>query len=538
MCDVQGGAILTGTTTVTALQVPPLDVNADHPGPRRARVLVVDDDQLLRTILRTALGAAGFEVIEAADGFEALEQLDRFDCSLILLDAQLPRLSGDDVLRRVRSRARTRTLPVIFVTANDALAHRLSGLAAGADDYVTKPFLVEEVVARVRTILRAHDAWRETIEVHERHRAALSKALAGAARQGTLEGAAALLCNAIADQHGVDAAALVRITADGRAVTLARAGRSMTTSTESLLERAGTGPWTERDPLQVFAPLETLEDGRPLAVLVAQLDDQVIDASAGLAAAIDCAAAISGMLLPRLAHRHHVEGNGAELRGLLTAGAFQSHFQPIVDLRTGDVVGAEALTRFADGSSPEARFGEASALGLGIQLEVATLTAAVAAARTLTPPTAWLSLNVSPELMLSPACETVRAVIDLRDRDVVLELSEQQLVTDYDAVRAALRSTGDGVRWSIDDAGSGFASLRHILQLEPAFIKLDRSWVQGVDADPAKQAMIAGLCHFADQTGAQLIAEGIETEPERAVLCDLGVTLGQGFLLGRPAPAA
>ena len=522
---------------MTALQVSLPDVNTEHPGSRRARVLVVDDDRLLRLILRTALVHEGFEVIEAGDGVEALEQLERFDCGLILLDGQLPRLSGNEVLRQVRSRARTRTLPVILVTADDAVSDRLNGLAAGADDYVTKPFAIEEVVARVRTTLRAHDAWRETIEVHERHRASLSKALAGAARQETLEGAAAVLCNAIADQHGVDAASLVRMTADGREVVLASAGRSMSPPDGTWLARAAAGPWAERHPVRVFAPLESLEEeGRPPAVLVAQLDDQVLDASAGLAAAIDCAAAISGLLLPRLLERHHVESDGAELRALLGARAFQSHFQPIVDLRTGAVVGAEALTRFADGSSPEARFGEASALGLGIELELATLSAAVAAAPSLVPSSAWLSLNVSPELMLSPACDEVRAVIDLRDRDVVLELSEQQLVTDYDAVRAALRSTGDGVRWSIDDAGSGFASLRHILQLEPAFIKLDRSWVEAVDADPAKQAMIAGLCHFAQHTGAQLIAEGIETEPERAVLCDLGVVLGQGFLLGRPAP--
>jgi EAL domain-containing protein (putative c-di-GMP-specific phosphodiesterase class I) len=94
---------------------------------------------------------------------------------------------------------------------------------------------------------------------------------------------------------------------------------------------------------------------------------------------------------------------------------------------------------------------------------------------------------------------------------------------------------GANIRLSIDDAGSGFASLRHILRLEPAFVKLDRSWVHGVDGDPARQALIAGLRHFADQTGAQLIAEGIERVEERDTLLDLRVDYGQGFLLGRPA---
>jgi EAL domain-containing protein (putative c-di-GMP-specific phosphodiesterase class I) len=128
-----------------------------------------------------------------------------------------------------------------------------------------------------------------------------------------------------------------------------------------------------------------------------------------------------------------------------------------------------------------------------------------------------------------------RQVLDLRDREIVLELSEQEAVSDYDGVRSAVSAAGAGVRLSIDDAGSGFASLRHILQLEPAFVKLDKSWVQGVDEDPSRQALIAGLRHFADQTGAELIAEGIETDRQRQTLLDLRVDYGQGYLLGRPA---
>ncbi|HET9443569.1 MAG TPA: EAL domain-containing protein, partial [Acidimicrobiales bacterium] len=86
------------------------------------------------------------------------------------------------------------------------------------------------------------------------------------------------------------------------------------------------------------------------------------------------------------------------------------------------------------------------------------------------------------------------------------------------------------------DAGAGFASLRHILHLGPAFVKLDRSWIHGVDADPARQALVAGLRHFAAQTGAELIAEGVEREVERQALLGLGVGYGQGRLLGEPAP--
>ncbi len=88
---------------------------------------------------------------------------------------------------------------------------------------------------------------------------------------------------------------------------------------------------------------------------------------------------------------------------------------------------------------------------------------------------------------------------------------------------------------AIDDAGAGFSSLRHILELRPAYVKLDRSLVPDVDRDPARQALVAGMQHFAAATDCRLIAEGIETEAESATLAGLGVTLGQGFHLGRPA---
>jgi EAL domain-containing protein (putative c-di-GMP-specific phosphodiesterase class I) len=117
----------------------------------------------------------------------------------------------------------------------------------------------------------------------------------------------------------------------------------------------------------------------------------------------------------------------------------------------------------------------------------------------------------------------------------VLELTEHDAVDDYGALRAALRDCEPAVRVSIDDAGAGFASLRHVVMLQPDFVKLDRCWVTGIDHDPTRQAMVAGLSHFARTTGCDLVAEGIELEEERRALSDLDVRFGQGFLLGRPA---
>jgi EAL domain-containing protein (putative c-di-GMP-specific phosphodiesterase class I) len=110
-------------------------------------------------------------------------------------------------------------------------------------------------------------------------------------------------------------------------------------------------------------------------------------------------------------------------------------------------------------------------------------------------------------------------------------------IDDYGAVRATLGHLPAGTSLAVDDAGAGFASLRHIIELRPRYVKLDMGLVRGVDGDPARQALIAGMVYFSRQTDCVLIAEGIETEAERRTLRQLGVGFGQGFLLGRPGPA-
>jgi EAL domain-containing protein (putative c-di-GMP-specific phosphodiesterase class I) len=91
--------------------------------------------------------------------------------------------------------------------------------------------------------------------------------------------------------------------------------------------------------------------------------------------------------------------------------------------------------------------------------------------------------------------------------------------------------------WAVYDAGAGYASLRHIIELRPRYVKLDRGLVTGINADPIRQALVAGMLHFASSIGVEIIAEGVETEAERLTLQELGVALGQGYLFARPAPA-
>jgi len=120
--------------------------------PEKRTVLVVDDEEYIRDLVRTALSFSGFEVAVAADGVTALNEAQRLQPDLIILDINMPGFDGFEVVRRLRDAADP--TPVIFLTARDSAEDKLSGFTKGGDDYVTKPFSLEELVARVEAVLR------------------------------------------------------------------------------------------------------------------------------------------------------------------------------------------------------------------------------------------------------------------------------------------------------------------------------------------------------------------------------------------------
>jgi diguanylate cyclase (GGDEF)-like protein len=218
----------------------------------------------------------------------------------------------------------------------------------------------------------------------------------------------------------------------------------------------------------------------------------------------------------------------------LSGQAFHPVFQPIVALATGDLLGFEALTRFGSGRRPDLCFADAWDVGLGVELEFATLRAALDEARRL-PPHVWLDLNVTPRLMAH--ARELRALFETADRPLVLEITEHEPVADYASLRDSVRSLGPGIRLAVDDAGAGAANFAHIIELKPDFVKLDMGLVHGVNTDLGRQALVVAMRHFAQEAGCHLLAEGVETPAEAETLVKLGVTLAQGYLFGRPARA-
>jgi EAL domain-containing protein (putative c-di-GMP-specific phosphodiesterase class I) len=245
--------------------------------------------------------------------------------------------------------------------------------------------------------------------------------------------------------------------------------------------------------------------------------------------------ATSSALLGERMHARRVERDLRHaLEDVLATRAFHPVFQPIVDLETREAVGYEALTRFDSGQRPDLCFADAWSVGLGSEFEIATLEVAVAAGRQL-PTGTWLDLNVSPRLLADP--ERLRPVLWQAGRPIVLEVTEHEVIQDYDLVRGAFHALGNDIRLAVDDAGVGIANFGHIIELRPDFVKLDISLVRRVNAHLGRQAMVVGMRHFSLTVGCRLIAEGVETEEEEATLRALGVEFAQGYLFGRPGPA-
>ncbi|WP_432544640.1 bifunctional diguanylate cyclase/phosphodiesterase [Kineococcus sp. SYSU DK002] len=206
-------------------------------------------------------------------------------------------------------------------------------------------------------------------------------------------------------------------------------------------------------------------------------------------------------------------------------------YQPVCELDGLRPVGHEALSRFPVGA-PDTWFADAARVGSGERLELAAVRAALAQRPA---GEGFLSLNVSPALATSPAL--ARALEGERLGTLVLEITEHEAVADYPALLRRLAPLREaGLRVAVDDAGAGFASMRHVLALEPDFIKLDMSLIRGIHLDGTRRALAASLTTFAHQTGALVVAEGIEDVRELHCLRGLGVSHGQGYHLGRPAP--
>ena len=391
-----------------------------------------------------------------------------------------------------------------------------------------------------------------------RERASILAALERIEPRGPLTEIAAAICEQLAAAPGLDTVAIWLFEgADAQTVGLAssvalplRVGSPIPRARAKYLRsRAAQGPWVERWQVRradgrygaavaaagiravAYVPLTNHHSVFGL-LTAGSLDPSPEPLFARLPNLVMHAAIISNLLGPGAdGLRRDAERRGP-IATIVAERAVTPVFQPIVDMVSGAVLGYEALSRFTLGP-PDLVFAQAAEVELGLELEDLCLDVAIAAAAAL-PRDMFLTLNASPSYLLDAGRLAGR--LAPLERDVVIEVSEHNPIDDYAAIRRAVAALGPRVRLAVDDAGAGFASLRHVIELRPDIVKLDVGLVRGLARDPMREAVVAGLAHYATQAGTTLIAEGVENELDRAALRRLGVRMGQGYLFGRPGP--
>jgi len=233
-----------------------------------------------------------------------------------------------------------------------------------------------------------------------------------------------------------------------------------------------------------------------------------------------------------------------QLFELVIAGRVRSVYEPIVDVKTHTVFGYEALARGPEGTalySAPALFSSATNEDLLFQLDCLCRRSGLDGARDF-PVGAKLFLNIRPTTIFDPGfrATALRQTLEgcgLQPSDVVLEISEQESISNFEIFREIRDYYGNlGFQIAMDDVGTGYASLESVIELSPEFIKVDRAFVAGIDQDPTRQQLLAALRTVADQIGARIIGEGLDTLEELETLGRLEIPFGQGWLFGKPHP--
>lgn len=224
-----------------------------------------------------------------------------------------------------------------------------------------------------------------------------------------------------------------------------------------------------------------------------------------------------------------------EMNDIIKSKRYQILYQPIFEYSTKSVIGFEALTRFQENKiseDTEGVFKIASAFGMAPQLELEVFKAAY---EQFAPASddQFLSVNLSPQTVESKAFCT--RFPTLPKHPLVLELTEHEAVENYASLNKKLDTlTRSGAKLAIDDVGSGYASFKHVVELNPEIIKIDANTIRGINEKKNKQGLIKAFVAYGSFTGTKIIAEGVETEAELDMLLSLGVKFFQGYLFSQP----
>jgi diguanylate cyclase (GGDEF)-like protein len=556
--------------------------------PADSVIMMVDDEELNLEVLQTLLEDAGYRrFVPTSDPLRAMDLLAEYEPDVVLLDLMMPGLSGFEILRLMRADDALRHVPVVVLTSSTDSDTKLQALELGATDFLAKPVDASELALRLRNTLSAK-AYRDRLANYDAvtglpngrlFTARLEAALRGAAHGGA--GGAVLQLNLsrfrqVSDAFGVSIAdsllkgvatrldlglrASGAVSLDGNEgvrATLCRFGGDEFTV---LLTGPGSGEAAEATARALLATLAGSFDaaGREVAlrgsVGIALFPDDGMESSmlvsnAGVALRHaeeeggGCFRFYSRELNLRSVRRLSMEG---ELRRAIERDELRLVFQPKVSVSTGRGTSAEVLVRWQHPErgliGPTEFIPLAEDTGLIVPLGEWVLRATCRQIR------AWrdaglrvprISINVAGQQFRGGALTaTVTAALaesGIPAQQIGLELTESEMMEDAPAnVRTLHELKTIGVTLAIDDFGTGYSSLSYLKRFPLDELKIDRSFVHRVDADPDNHAIVAAIIGMAHGLGLVAVAEGVETREELEVLRRHGCDECQGFLFSRP----
>ena len=534
--------------------------------PPRASILIIDDDENIRESLKLILQGSGFVVEEASNGRMGLEMVDRLAPDLVLCDVDMPVLNGHEVLAALRQNPTAAALPFIFLSGLADRNDVRSGMSKGADDYLTKPFGMQEVLDAVHT--RLGRAASVSHYADQRHYLALEQAVESFKKR---DDPVALLCVQI-DRFAEIIAGLEPAAVPSFQKEILLRLQSHFSGGERVFPIPGEGHC-------VLLPAERPEVALPVALaLLEKVKEPVgvgsrilrVSASIGISHRPTQGDSLDTLLgFARTAMALAVAEGGdsckiapiiddfspterLELNSALHVAAERDelflHYQPQVSLRDGRVIGVEALVRWKHGGrgviSPGVFIPWAEENGAILAIGEWVLRTACRQLR------AWMNKGL-PEITISVNLSGRQLrVHDLQARTARI-LEEEQVparlldleVTETSLLRntaeclellTALRKTG--ITLSLDDFGTGYSSLDYLRQLPFDRLKIDKAFVSGLPGIPEKEAIVQSVIEMAGRLGMRILAEGVETAEELAFIRSVGCGEMQGYFFSRPLP--
>jgi diguanylate cyclase (GGDEF)-like protein len=544
-----------------------------------ALVLVVDDDRSTRSTLRTALRRSGFAVAEASSGSEVLASVDRLRPDVILMDALMPGMDGFAACAKLQESPEGREIPVLMITALEDSASIERAFAVGASDYITKPIHLAVVNQRVRRLVEATRAER-----HVRH-LAYNDILTGLPNR-TLFNDHLVRCITRAGASG-HAVALLFLDLDrfkfvndtlgheaGDRLLQQAAGRiSACVRGSDCVARLGGDEFAvimDELPTPQVASTAAEKICRALAAPF-DLGGHDVNVSASIGIAIFPRDGADGSVLLRRAdtamYRAKKRNSGfqfyedgmdasvsehlrleAALRRALEREELEVFYQPIAEAVGAKVIGMEALVRWRHPSRglvpPDEFIPIAEETGLIIPIGEWVLRTACNQTRE------WVdggrdlhvAVNLSGAQLQHPGLPaTLRSALadaGLDARRLTLEITESMLMEHVEETLATLETLkGIGIGLAIDDFGTGYSSLAYLKRFPVDLLKIDRSFTRDMIRNRDDASIINGIIALAHNLRLRIVAEGVETEEQQAMLRASGCDYIQGYLLSEALPA-